>query len=89
MPIENFLPEDEVPEAHNRFSSTLTDFENAIRLAVSLAVICSTLHLHHRRHLPRLFMARVPAEIQLQAYRVLGTTLADTTRRFMEQYPVG
>jgi ADP-ribosylglycohydrolase len=76
-----------VPEAIIAFLDS-TDFENAIRLAVSLGGDCSTLTCI-TGGIAQAFYGQVPAEIQLQVYKVLGDKLADTTHRFMEQYHIG
>ncbi len=73
-----------VPQAIRAFHDS-TDFEDAIRTAVSLGGDCDTLTCI-TGGIAQAFYWVVPEQIQAKVYEILDDRLGEITRRFMERY---
>jgi ADP-ribosylglycohydrolase len=73
-----------VPQAIRAFYDS-TDFEDAIRTAVSLGGDCDTLTCI-TGGIAQAFYWVVPEHIQAKVYEILDERLGEITRRFMDQY---
>jgi ADP-ribosylglycohydrolase len=73
-----------VPQAIRAFYDS-TDFEDAIRTAVSLGGDCDTLTCI-TGGIAQAFYGAVPEHIQSRVYEILDERLGEITRRFMERY---
>lgn len=72
------------PQAIRAFIDS-TDFEDALRTAVSLGGDCDTLTCI-TGGIAQAFYQGVPSTIQIRVYSILDQRLAEITRRFMERY---